>query len=348
MKYSGKLKSAVSVLLGAAAALAALFCIFVRFSMLFNGDGNVSEVFFNTSETVRREISDESAQENTEQTDTSPQTSEETTDASSEQSGKTYPIIESHIEKSSLTYSNFSVKNTTDYDIDFDEIMSSPLPFEISDTHEVQVLIVHTHACESYLTEDNGTYPADYYPRSDDNDKNVTRVGNSIMRSLKEEGIGVVHCVTQHDNPSYDGSYYRSMQSIENYLDKYSNIKVILDIHRDSLGAGGEEGKIKPTFTYNGKKAAQLMIMTGYDSDGSYEFPDWKENLIFALKLQQTAEDMFPGMTRPLYFGNFVYNLNANNGSLLIEVGTDANTLEEAEYTGELLGKALAKVLQNS
>ena len=130
-------------------------------------------------------------------------------------------------------------------------------------------------------------------------------------------------------------------------MEKYPNIKVILDIHRDSIGYGGEQGKTKPTFTFDGKKAAQIMIMSGYDGTGEYNFPFWEENLVFALKLQKTAEDMFPGMTRPLYFGNFAYNMNVNNGSLLIEVGTDMNTLEEAKYTGELLGKVLAKVLQS-
>ena len=110
---------------------------------------------------------------------------------------------------------------------------------------------------------------------------------------------------------------------------------------------GGEQGKTKPTFTFDGKKAAQIMIMSGYDGTGEYNFPFWEENLVFALKLQKTAEDMFPGMTRPLYFGDFAYNMNVNNGSLLIEVGTDMNTLEEAKYTGELLGKVLAKVLQS-
>ena len=84
--------------------------------------------------------------------------------------------------------------------------------------------------------------------------------------------------------------------------------------------------------------------MSGYDESG--DFPFWNENLIFAAKLQKECEDSFPGMTRPLYFGEFSYNMDFNNGSLLIEVGTDANTVDEAAYTGELLGNALSSVLQ--
>ncbi|MCH5203066.1 MAG: stage II sporulation protein P, partial [Oscillospiraceae bacterium] len=111
---------------------------------------------------------------------------------------------------------------------------------------------------------------------------------------------------------------------------------------------GGESGKTKPVFKIDGKKAAQIMIMTGNEYEGGGDFPFWRDNLRFAIKLQKTAEDMFPGITRPLNFGDYTYNLNVCNGSLLIEVGTDANTLEEAQRTGAMLGKALARVLQNN
>ena len=88
------------------------------------------------------------------------------------------------------------------------------------------------------------------------------------------------------------------------------------------------------------------MIMSGYDPTGAYGFSHWEYNLRFALRLQQTAETLYPGMTRPLYFGDFAYNMSINTGSLLIEVGTDVNTLDEAVYSGELLGEVLAQVLK--
>ena len=89
------------------------------------------------------------------------------------------------------------------------------------------------------------------------------------------------------------------------------------------------------------------MIMSGYDPSGEYDFAHWEENLRLALRIQNRAEQMYPGMTRPLYFGDFAYNMNINSGSLLIEVGTEVNTLDEARYTGELLGNVLAKVLKD-
>lgn len=256
---------------------------------------------------------------------------------------KTYPIIESHIGGSGTQYDNFYVKNNVGINLNIGQLLVSELPFEITDTAEPQVLIVHTHACECYVTEDLGYYDEDYYPRTTDNRYNVTRVGEAIAKQLNNAGICTIHDSTQHDT-SYNGSYDRSEQTIYKYLEKYPSIKIVLDIHRDSLGYGGEDGKIKTTFTVAERKAAQIMIMSGYDSDGSMGFPHWEENLKLALKIQSKAETMYPGMTRPLDFGEFVYNMHVNTGSLLIEVGTDVNTLDEAVYTGELLGNVLANV----
>jgi stage II sporulation protein P len=263
-------------------------------------------------------------------------------------SGKNYPVIETQFGQDGTTYKNFSVKNSTDFDLDIEKELKKDLGFTIDNNHQVQVLIFHTHACESYLDDDTGYYSSDYYPRSTDDNRNVTAVGDKIAEELKKAGIGVVHDKTHHDYPSFNGSYERSYDTISKYMSKYKNIKVVLDIHRDAIGEGGESGKTKPVFKYKGKKAAQIMIMTGYSYEGGGYFPFWEENLRFALKLQQTAETMYPGMTRPLNFGEYTYNLNVCNGSLLIEVGTDVNTFAEVKRTGTMLGKALAKVLQNN
>ncbi len=256
-----------------------------------------------------------------------------------------YPVYENNLSNDGIRFGNFFVKNNTDFNLNIGYSLSQKLGFRLEKTDDVQVLIYHTHTSESYLDCDVGYYYSDYYPRSSDNRYNVTRVGEEIAKSLRAEGIGVVHDTTLHDS-TYTGSYYRSRDTVDEYLKKYPKIKVTLDIHRDSIGS--DEYKVKPTFTYKGKKAAQIMIMAGYDPDGELEFPDWSYNLRFALRLQQMCENKYSGMTRPLDFGWFVYNMDVNTGSLLIEVGTDSNTLDEAMYSGKLLGKALAQVLQNN
>lgn len=262
-------------------------------------------------------------------------------------SGKNYPIIEKQFGEDGITYDNFCVKNYTDFSLDIATELKRGLPFKIENNHQVQVLIFHTHTCESYLKSDTGYYPSDYYPRSTNNKENVTSVGDEIEKQLKKAGIGVIHDKTKHDYPSYNGGYDRSYQTIQKYMEKYKGIKVVLDIHRDAIG-DDTTGKVKPTFKYKGEKASQIMIMTGYQYEGGGDFPFWRDNLDFAIKLQQTAETMYPGLTRPLNFGEYTYNLNVCNGSLLIEFGTDVNTIDEVKRSGKMVGKALAKVLQNN
>lgn len=256
-----------------------------------------------------------------------------------------YSVYERQYTVGGVRYQNFYVKNNTSYKLDIGKTLNSKLGFKLEKNSKIQVLIYHTHTCESYLDCDTGYYYSDYYPRTADSRYNVTRVGNAIAEELKKGGIGVIHDTTVHDL-SYNGSYERSRKTVEKNLEKYPDIKVTLDIHRDSIGDSNY--KVKPTFTYNGKKAAQIMIMSGYDAYKWYNFPNWNYNLRFALKLQQKCQSKFGGMTRPLNFGNFAYNMNVNTGSLLIEVGTDSNTLEEAVYSGKLLGQALCEVLQNN
>lgn len=263
-------------------------------------------------------------------------------------SGINYPVIEKQFLPDGIVYDNISVKNGTDFTLDVGSELKENLGFNIENNHQVQVLIFHTHACESYLKDDTGYYDSNYYPRSTNNKENIVSVGDEIEKQLKNAGIGVIHDKTQHDYPSYNGSYDRSYETIMKYMNRYKSIKVVLDIHRDALGEGGEAGKIKPVFTYKREKSAQVMIMTGYEYEGGGDFPFWRDNLRFALKLQKTAEDMYPGITRPLEFGEYTYNLNVCNGGLLIEFGTDANTLDEAKRSGKMMGKALAKVLQNN
>lgn len=256
-----------------------------------------------------------------------------------------YPVITSQYGESGVACGNFYIKDSVGAGTDFDSLLEMPLGFEFAKTDEVQVLIFHTHTTESYLEYDEGYYHESFYPRSEDSSKNMVSVGAEIAKSLRAQGIGVIHATEVHDSPEYTGAYDRSWETISKYMEQYPSIKVVLDIHRDSI-AGDSGSKVKPTFEANGRKAAQIMIMAGCDLYGDYNFPDWEYNLRFALKLQNTAEDMYPGMTRPLYFGNFAYNMPISRGSLLIEVGTDVNTVSEAQYTGNLLGNVLAKVLQ--
>lgn len=351
MKFTDKLKRGLCIAMSLCIAVFAVFCVSKRASQVLNlsADTALAAAFLIMPDgELEKQTSNESAvikPKNSNTASKNEQSYEKLDDTVTNKNEATYPVEEVDLSSSTKIFENISLNNKTSYTVDPETLLKDGLPFEVSDTREVQVLIVHTHTCESYLESDDGYYYESFYPRTTDNEKNVSAVGEAVSKSLKEADIGVIHAVTQHDNPSYDGAYDRSFETIQKYLEKYPSIKVVLDIHRDSM-TQEDMTRLKPTFTYNGKKAAQIMIMTGHDSSYTY-FPTWEDNLKFALLLQNTCETMYSGMTRPLNFGDFTYNMNANSGSLLIEVGTDANTLDEAVLSGELLGNALAEVLQN-
>ncbi len=260
---------------------------------------------------------------------------------------KKYKIIENHFGSSGLNYENFYVKNNTEYNLNISDQISKKIDIKIKKNGTAQVLIVHTHTSEAYMDKDTDFFYESFYARSTDNEKNITRVGNAIAQKLKQNNIGVIHDQTYHDTPSYNGSYSRSAQTIKNILNDNPTIQVVLDIHRDSIG-NNETGKIKPVFKVNGKKAAQIMIISGCDLENNNDFPDWEYNLIFALNLQKTIETMYPGMTRPMSFTESRYNMHLTHGSILIEVGTDANTLEEAIRSGGFLSCALSEFLNKT
>lgn len=239
------------------------------------------------------------------------------------------------------------LKNSTKLDnSEVQEELDQPLELAITETDEPQVLIIHTHATEAYEGFASTFYDTRNTWRSTDNSCNMVRVGERIAQELEAEGIGVLHDDTQHDYPSYNGAYERSAKTVKGYLEEYPSIKVVLDVHRDAIQPDSEE-IVKATAEIDGKKAAQVMIITGCE-DGSMGVPEWSSNLRFAAALQSTAEESYPGLMRPIFFCYRKYNMDLTTGSILLEFGSHGNTLKEAEYSGELVGKALAQTLKNT
>lgn len=260
-------------------------------------------------------------------------------------SGSGAPIQELAIQNSGVQYGNIFVKNTNqNHKIDIKAELEKQPAVKIQTDSKPQVLIYHTHTTEAYLLQEATSVPAGSESRSTDGTRSVVMVGNAIAAQLKAVGIGVVHDTTIHDSPAYNGSYNRSKQTMAKNLKQYPSIQVTLDIHRDSMTTSNGT-RYKPTAVINGKKAAQVMILSGCDDDGTLGFPDWEYNLRLGVRVQKQLSDLYPGLARPLNFCPRQYNLNMTKGSLLVEVGTEVNTLDEAVYSGELFGAALAKTL---
>ena len=182
-----------------------------------------------------------------------------------------------------------------------------------------QVLIMHTHATESYEPYERDFYDASFNSRTTDRSMNMVAVGDRIAEQLEAAGIGVIHDGTLHDYPSYNGSYDLSRKTVQKYLEEYPSIKVVLDIHRDAIERESGE-RIAPVAEINGKNAAQVMIICGCD-DGTMNMPNCMKNLRFACLLQRQMESDYPGLTRPVLFDYRKYNQDLTTGSVLIEMG---------------------------
>lgn len=217
-----------------------------------------------------------------------------------------------------------------------------PLQIEF-DTPDPQVLIVHTHATESFEPYQRSYFDEDFPSRTQDPSHNMIAVGDVLAQTLANNGISVVHDGTLHDYPAYTGSYDRSEETIRATLKEYPSIKIVIDLHRDAI-ADADGTRIAPAAQIDSKSAAQFMIIAGCD-DGRFNMPNYMENFKLAALLQNTAEEMYPGLARPVLFDYRNYNQHITTGSLLIEVGSHANSLDEALYTAELLGNSMACAL---
>ena len=220
---------------------------------------------------------------------------------------------------------------------------SRQLPeFTIDLNGEPQVLIMHTHTTESFEPYERDFYDNSFSYRTTDPSKNTVMIGEEIKKGLTKAGINTIHDTTIHDYTSYNGSYERSEQTVKSYLEQYPSIKIVLDIHRDALESNNN--LIQPVANINGKKAAQIMIISGCD-DGTMGMPNYLQNFRLASLFQQQLEQDWSGLTRPILFDYRKYNQHLTTGSLLIEVGSHGNTLDQVKYSGELIGKSLAKAL---
>ena len=209
-----------------------------------------------------------------------------------------------------------------------------------------QILIIHTHTTEAYLDEESDSCPSDYIGRGTDQEENIVAVGNVIADALNDAGINTIHITEVFDDPEFNGAYDRSAEAVEAMLKKYSSIEMVIDIHRDSL-TDSDGTRIKPTVIIDGKKAAQVMIVAGCNEDGALEFLNWEYNLRFDVRLQQSMNELYEGLARPIYFVARRYNMHLTKNSMLVEIGTEVNTLDEALYSAQLFANSLLKTLDD-
>ena len=206
-----------------------------------------------------------------------------------------------------------------------------------------QILIMHTHGTEAYTMADGDDYTPSDTARTTDENYNMIRVGEEIKAVFEEMGLSVIHDTSLYDYPSYTGSYARSLKGIQSYLEEYPTISVVLDVHRDALiGADGTAYKVTDTLE-DGETVAQVMLVVG-SNDGGLEHPNWEDNLTLAAHIQAAMLALHPGFPRPVNLRSQRFNQHMTSGSLLVEVGTSGNTLQEALAGARKFAQAAGKV----
>lgn len=246
---------------------------------------------------------------------------------------------ENQPEREELTFAEedlVEVMNHTGFDPDYFTLLTQPLSWSANSAGPT-VLIVHTHATETY-TGDDISYSGSY--RTLDREDNMVSIGEEIARVLTAGGISVLHDRTLHDHPSYNSAYDNSRETIAEYLQKYPSVRMVLDIHRDASPFSG--GELITSATVGGQRSAQLMMVVGTQSS------KWQENLSLALKLGALLEQENPGICRPVNLRSERFNVDLSPGSLLVEVGATGNTHEEAIIAANALAQSVLELIKGT
>lgn len=184
-----------------------------------------------------------------------------------------------------------------------------------------QILIYHTHSQEAY---------ADSVPG--DVSDTIMGVGEYLTAILqKQYGYNVLHHLGQYDVESRDYAYSNAAQGLEEVLAQNPSIEVMIDLHRDEM-----REDVRLVTEVQGKTVARFMFFNGlsYTKERgeitSLPNPYIQENLAFAFQMKLAAEEYYPGLTRKSYLKGYRYNLQYRPKSLLIELGAQTNTVEEA------------------
>ena len=190
-----------------------------------------------------------------------------------------------------------------------------------------QILIIHTHGTEAYTPGPGTEYAESDEYRTTDCAFNVVKLGEVLQQELSAQGLNVIHDRGLYDHPSYTGSYDRSAAAVEQWLQQYPGIAVVIDLHRDALGSG--DAIYKTRAALSAEASAQVMLLIGTGENG-LPHPRWQENFKLALRLQDAMDRTAPTLARPIDLVSERYNQHYTTGSMILEVGSSGNTLPEA------------------
>ena len=202
---------------------------------------------------------------------------------------------------------------------------------------EPQILIYHTHSQEAFADSTPG-----------DVNTGIVGVGEYLTQVLTEQyGYRVLHHTGQYDVETRDNAYSRALPAVEQILAENPSIQVVIDLHRDEIAEG-----TRLVTDIQGRPTARFMFFNGLSrtrktGDIDYLVNENQEaNLAFSFQMQLKAAEYYPGLTRRIYLKGYRYNMHLRPRTLLVELGAQNNTMEEARNACDPLAHILNMVLQ--
>ena len=204
---------------------------------------------------------------------------------------------------------------------------------------EPKILIYHTHTTEAYTATSSSPYVQTSSFRTADASKSVLAVGEALAQRLRVQyGFCVIHDTTDHEPPKLKTAYERSEQTMRNYLERYPSLVLFIDIHRDASSDTSDYVLV------DGIPTARLMCVVGQGTKYE-EKPDFDRNYSLATLLTDHLRLIQNRLARDVRVKTGRYNQHVGQLSLLIEVGHNANTLEQAMNAVPPLAESLALTL---
>lgn len=263
-----------------------------------------------------------------------------------EKNAETYPIVKYDLCGKDL--GDEYISNETGYTPDIKSLLKkgNPIPAYDGDGKDPIVLIIHTHGTESYAEDGKNfyTYDGGDISRTNDKEKNVIAVGKVMADTFNENEIPTLHCEIMHDEKSYEESYSRAAETIKSYTAKYPSIQYVFDVHRDAI-LKSDGSLVSAVCEIGGENVAQVMSVVGSNYKGA-NFPDWEDHLSLALALRSSLNQKYENISRPVYLRGAAYNEQYAKGSLLLEIGSSGNTLDEAKKAARLVAEALTELIK--
>lgn len=297
---------------------------------------NIEENSENTGNTEENKKEDKSTEQNKETSEVT-QVNADTTNIDYNKL-TTKVLSDKNLKESyNAEYQGVKIKNESNYTLTQEMLIPN-----VDYTNKKDILIFHTHTCESYTQTPANSYKETGNFRTTDLNYTVSKVGDELTKFLVNKNYNVIHDTTYHDYPSYTGSYNRSIITVKNILSKNNAIQNVIDLHRDAIGSKSD---YRPAVQIGDERVAQLMFVIGTNG-GGLEHSNWNTNLKFAIKIQAKANEMFPGLFRPIIVRNSRYNQNLADGACIIEVGATGNTLEECLGSMKYLAEVISEIMK--